>query len=91
MDPVYKSDLAINLSKNYSQLQKNYIKDSHHHDVCVSIRLNINLKFISPLSLYHLLTCSPPPPLSLSLSGEQYHGPDFHSSLPGEQYACMLT
>ena len=36
MDPLYKKDLAINLTKNYCELQKNFVVDSHHHDVCVS-------------------------------------------------------
>ena len=36
MDSVYKKDLAITLTANYCQLQKNFVADSHHHDVCVS-------------------------------------------------------
>ena len=36
MDSVHKKDLAVTLTANYCQLQKNFVADSHHHDVCVS-------------------------------------------------------
>lgn len=35
-DPEYKKHLALNLARNYPQLAKNFVADSHHHDVCVS-------------------------------------------------------
>lgn len=35
-DFEYKKYLAISLCKNYSVLAKNFIEDTHHHDVCVS-------------------------------------------------------
>lgn len=36
MDSVHKKQLAISLAANYTQLQKNFVADSHDHDVCVS-------------------------------------------------------
>ena len=38
MDVKCKPHLAVNLTKNYSQLLKNFVADSHNHDVCVSRR-----------------------------------------------------
>ena len=37
MDSVYKKQLAISLAKNYLELEKNFVADSHDHDVCVSM------------------------------------------------------
>ena len=37
MDSGLKKQMAITLSSNYCQLQKNFVSDSHHHDVCVSL------------------------------------------------------
>ena len=36
MDVKCKPELAVNLTKNYTQLLKNFVADSHNHDVCVS-------------------------------------------------------
>jgi len=35
MDSLHKKELAISLARNYLQLQKNFVADSHDHDVCV--------------------------------------------------------
>ena len=35
MDPKCKPQLAVNLTRNYSELLRNFVADSHHHDVCV--------------------------------------------------------
>ena len=35
-DFEYKKQLAVCLAKNYPQLSKNFLNDTHHHDVCVS-------------------------------------------------------
>lgn len=37
MDVKYKPQLAVNLTKNYSELLRNFVADSHNHDVCVRI------------------------------------------------------
>ena len=37
MDSSYKKQLAIALARNYLQLEKNFVADSHDHDVCVSV------------------------------------------------------
>ena len=36
MDSVYKRKLAVILTNNYSTLMKNFVEDSHEHDVSVS-------------------------------------------------------
>ena len=36
MDVKCKPQLAVNLTKNYSEMLKNFVADSHDHDVCVS-------------------------------------------------------
>ena len=36
MDTKCKPQLAVNLTNNYSELLKNFVADSHNHDVCVS-------------------------------------------------------
>lgn len=35
MDSTLKKQMAIALCNNYCQLQKNFVDDSHHHDVSV--------------------------------------------------------
>ena len=37
MDTRCKPQLAVNLTNNYSELLKNFVADSHNHDVCVSL------------------------------------------------------
>lgn len=37
MDSCLKKEMAISLCKNYCELQKNFVSDSHHHDVSVSV------------------------------------------------------
>ena len=37
MDSSLKKEMAISLCKNYCELQKNFVLDSHHHDVSVSV------------------------------------------------------
>lgn len=39
MDVKYKPHLAVNLTTNYSELLRNFVADSHNHDVCVCIHL----------------------------------------------------
>ena len=36
MDTKCKPQLAVNLTRNYSELLRNFVADSHNHDVCVS-------------------------------------------------------
>jgi len=52
MDPLYKKDMAIHLTKNYCELQKNFVQDSHHHDICAS---NMTVQLFTAPSLSRML------------------------------------
>lgn len=57
MDVKYKPQLAVNLTKNYSELLRNFVADSHNHDVCVRNIMCIYTKNTTlPNSLVHSTT-----------------------------------
>lgn len=41
MDVKFKPQLAVNLTKNYSELLRNFVADSHNHDVCVRMTCTV--------------------------------------------------
>ena len=71
MDPVYKKEMAINLTRNYFELQKNFVRDSHNHDVCVRARLLSSCVF------------SVIQPVSCPTTGQQHDRPNVHRAFTG--------
>jgi E3 ubiquitin-protein ligase UBR2 len=55
MDMKCKPQLAVNLTNNYSQLLKNFVADSHNHDVCAS---NMTVQLFTVPSLSRMLVKS---------------------------------
>ena len=64
-DFEYKKHLATNLAKNYTQLAKSFVEDSHHHDVCVGplymhtsehvlVTCSTHVMHMSNIILYHV-------------------------------------
>jgi hypothetical protein len=51
MDSKCKPQLAVNLTNNYSELLKNFVADSHNHDVCAS---NVTVQLFTVPSLVRL-------------------------------------
>lgn len=53
-DFEYKKQLAISLATNYSRLAKNFIADSHDHDVCVCLKKITNCMLTCTCVLHEL-------------------------------------